>query len=40
MTDIETYKKLICEMIMGMNDERFIRQIYSIIYTERKRASV
>lgn len=38
MADIELYKKLICEMIMEMNSERFIRQIYSIIYNERKRA--
>lgn len=35
---IEVYKKLICDMIMEMGDERFIRQIYSIVYRQRKRA--
>lgn len=36
-TNIEMYKKLICNMIMEMGDERFIRQIYSIVYRHRKR---
>lgn len=34
---IEVYKKLICDLIQDMTDERFIRQIYSIIYRQRKR---
>lgn len=35
---IDVYKKLICDMIMDMMDEKFIRQIYSIIYVHKKRA--
>lgn len=31
---IETYKKLICEMIQEINDFRFVKQIYSIIYRQ------
>ena len=34
---IDVYKKLICDMIQDMTDIRFVRQIYSIIYRERKR---
>ena len=34
---IEVYKKLICDMIQEMEDERFIRQIYSIVLRQRKR---
>ena len=34
---IEIYKKLICDMISEMTDERFLRQIYSIIYRQKKR---
>ena len=34
---IEVYKKLICEMIDEMNDDWFIRQIYSIIYRHKER---
>ena len=34
---IEVYKKLICDLIQDMTDERFIRQVYSIIYRQRKR---
>ena len=37
---ISLYKKLICEMIMDMNNDRFIKQIYSIIYNERKRGAL
>lgn len=36
--EIKVYKKLICDMILEMNDARFIRQIYSLIYRQRKRA--
>ena len=35
---IEVYKQLICDMIQEMTDTRFIRQIYSIIYRQKKRA--
>lgn len=34
---IDVYKKLICDMIQEMNDVRFIRQIYSIVYRQKKR---
>lgn len=34
---ISTYKDLICEMIQQMDDSRFIKQIYSIVYRHRKR---
>lgn len=34
---ISTYKDLICEMIREMDDSRFIKQIYSIVYRQRKR---
>lgn len=34
---ISVYKKLICDMIMEMNDIRFIRQIYSIMLRENKK---
>lgn len=34
---IAVYKKLIYDMIEEMTDERFIRQIYSLIYRKRKR---
>lgn len=37
---IDVYKKLICDMIQDMTDERFIRQIYSIVYRQRKRTGV
>lgn len=37
---IEVYKKLICDLIQDMTDERFIRQIYSIVYRQRKRTGV
>ena len=35
--NIKTYKKLICDLIQDMTDERFIRQIYSIIYRQYRR---
>lgn len=34
---MEMYKKLLCDMIMEMNDIRFIRQIYSIMLRENKK---
>ena len=34
---ISVYKKLICDMIQETNDERFVKQIYSIIFMQRKR---
>lgn len=37
---IEVYKKLICNMIQDMNDDRFIRQIYSIVYRQMQRNGV
>lgn len=37
---IEVYKKLICDMIQDMNDDRFIRQIYSIVYRQLQRNGV
>ena len=36
----EIYKKLICDMIAEMTDERFLRQIYSIIYRQKKRGGI
>jgi hypothetical protein len=38
--DAEIYKKLICDMISEMTDERFLRKIYTIIYTYKKRAGI
>lgn len=35
--DIDVYKKLICSMIQDMTNERFIHQIYSLIYRQQKR---
>lgn len=35
--DIDVYKKLICSMIQDMTNERFLRQIYSIIYYQQKK---
>ena len=37
---IEVYKKLICDLIQDMTDERFIRQIYSLVYRQMKRNGV
>lgn len=37
MADIELYKKLICDMVQEITDVRFLRQIYSIIYRQKKR---
>lgn len=36
---ISVYKNLICDMIQELTDERFIIQIYSIIYRHRKRGN-
>ena len=36
-TPISVYKRLIQEMIDGITDERFITQIYSIIFREYKK---
>lgn len=33
---ISVYKRLICNMIQEIDDERFIKQIYSIIFRQRK----
>lgn len=38
--DTEIYKKLICDMISDMTDERFLRKIYSIIYIQKKRVGI
>lgn len=37
---IEVYKKLIGNMIQDMNDDRFIYQIYSIVYRQMQRNGV
>lgn len=34
----DIYKKLICEMIWKLDNDRFVRQIYSIILIEIERA--
>jgi hypothetical protein len=34
----ELYKKLICDLIQEVNDGKFLRQIYSIVVRELKRA--
>jgi len=34
---IDVYKELICDMISDMSDDRFIKQIYSIILRQTKR---
>jgi hypothetical protein len=36
--NIELYKKLICDLIQEVNDGKFLRQIYSIVARELKRA--
>lgn len=36
-TLVEVYKKLICDMVQNMENERFLKQIYSIILRETKR---
>jgi hypothetical protein len=33
----EIYIELICELLRGMKDEKFIKQIYSIIVLHKKR---
>jgi hypothetical protein len=33
----QIYQKLICDMVQEMTDVRFLRQIYSIIYRQKKR---
>ena len=38
--DIDLYKKLICDMVQELTDCRFIRQIYSIIYSEYKKTGI
>lgn len=35
--DVDVYKKLICDMIQGMTNEKFIKQIYSIVCRESKK---
>ena len=39
-TNIDLYKKLICDMIQEMGDCRFLRQIYSIVYAEYKKTGI
>lgn len=34
---VSVYKKLICDMIQSLEDERFLRQMYSIIYRHKQR---
>lgn len=33
----DVYKKLICDMVWGLSDPKFLRQIYSIITREYKK---
>lgn len=35
-TNIELYKKLICDMILDIDDSRFLRQVYSYVYREHR----
>ena len=35
-SNIDLYKKLICDMVQDINDGRFLRQIYSYIYREQR----
>lgn len=35
--DINVYKQLICGMIQDITNERFVYQIYSLIYRQQKR---
>lgn len=35
---INDYKDLICDMIQSMNNEKFIKQIYNIVFNEIKSA--
>ena len=34
--DTSLYKKLICDMVQDIEDARFLRQLYSYIYRERR----
>ena len=34
--DINLYKKLICDMVDDIEDARFLRQLYSYIFRERR----
>ncbi len=34
---ISVYKELLCDMIQEMDDERFIKQIYSIVLRQIQR---
>ena len=34
--DINLYKKLICDMVQDIEDARFLRQLYSYIFKERR----
>ena len=36
----EVYIDLICELLRGMRDEKFIKQIYSIIMSHKKRTGI
>jgi hypothetical protein len=35
---ISVYKELLCSMIQDMDNERFIKQIYSIVLRETQRS--
>lgn len=37
---IEAYQKLICNMVQEMTNLRFLKQIYSILYREKKRTGI
>jgi hypothetical protein len=34
--DTDLYKKLICDMVLDIEDSRFLRQLYSYIFRERR----
>lgn len=36
-TPIQVYKDLACDMIQAMEDARFVRQIYAILFEQRRR---
>lgn len=38
--NVDLYKKLICDMVQDIDDDRFLRQIYSIILREYKKTGI
>ena len=34
--DIDLYRKLICDMVLDIEDSRFLRQLYSYIHKGQK----